>query len=49
MVYFTEIRATQHYKEEHEHQMPWVEAVELIFNTKNPRKKGDTFEIETAI
>jgi hypothetical protein len=46
MPYFHSIRKTQHYREHHEHEVPWHTVVELIFATKNPRKKGDAFEIE---
>lgn len=46
MVYFTDIQPTKHYLEEHEKNVPWHKVVEIIFTTKNPRKKGDTFEIE---
>ena len=46
MVYFTEIEPTDHYLEEHEKNVPWDKVVEIIFSTKNPRKKGDKFEIE---
>ncbi len=48
MVYFTEIKKTQHYIEEHEREVPWHKVVELIFTIKNPRKKGTKFEIEQA-
>ncbi len=46
MVYFTEIEPTEHYLEEHEEDVPWDKVVEIIFSTKNPRKKDDKFEIE---
>ena len=46
MVHFTEIKKTDHYRREHEHQVPWHAIVEIIFTTKNPRKKGDKYEIE---
>jgi hypothetical protein len=46
MVYFSEIKPTQHYLEEHEKDVPWVKVVEIIFTTKNPRKKGNKIEIE---
>lgn len=46
MVYFKEIQPTKHYVEEHEKDVPWDKVVEMIFTTKNPRKKGDKFEIE---
>ena len=46
MVYFTKIEPTRHYLEEHQREVPWQKVVEIIFTTKNPRKKGDVFEIE---
>ena len=46
MVYFTEIRPTKHYTTEHEKDVPWHKVVEIILNTKNPKKKGDNLEIE---
>lgn len=46
MVYFTEIKPTEHYSKEHEKDVTWDKVVEIIFSTKNPRKKGDKFEIE---
>ena len=46
MVYFTEIQPTDHYLEEHAKNVPWGKVVEIIFSTKNPRKKEDKFEIE---
>jgi hypothetical protein len=47
MVYFTKIQPTEHYLTEHEKDVPWDEVVEIIFSTKNPRKKENKFEIET--
>ena len=46
MVYFTEIRPTAHYQEDHEQEVPWHKVIEIILTTKNPRKKGEVFEIE---
>ena len=46
MVYFTSIRPTEHYLIEHQRDVPWEKVVEIILLTKNPRKKGDKFEIE---
>lgn len=46
MVYFTEIKQTSHYIENHEREVPWDKVVEIILTTKNPRKKGNKFEIE---
>jgi len=46
MVYFTDIQPTKHYLEEHAKDVSWDKVVEIIFATKNPRKKGDKFEIE---
>ncbi len=48
MVYFTRILPTGHYLEEHEGVVPWDKVVEIILLTKNPRKRGDKFEIETG-
>lgn len=46
MVYFKNIKPTRHYLKEHASDFPWDEVVEIILFTKNPRKKGDKFEIE---
>jgi hypothetical protein len=46
MVYFTEIEPTEHYLREHAHDVPWATVIEILFRTKDPRKKGDKFEIE---
>jgi hypothetical protein len=46
MVYFEGIEPTDHYLEEHEKDVPWDKVVEIIFSTKNPRKKGNNYEIE---
>ena len=46
MVYFTDIRPTIHYLEDPTNNLPWEKVVEIIFTTKNPRKKGTKFEIE---
>lgn len=46
MVYFAAIEPTKHYIDEHERDVPWEKVVELILTTKNPRKKGNAFEIE---
>jgi len=46
MVYFIDIEPTEHYLSEHQHDVPWDKVVEIVFSTKNPRKKGDKFEIE---
>ncbi|MBI2110566.1 hypothetical protein HYT51_02190 [Candidatus Woesearchaeota archaeon] len=46
MVYFIDIQPTEHYIQEHAKDVPWNKVVEIIFSTKNPRKKGDKFEIE---
>ena len=47
MVYFTSIRPSEHYPEEHEQDIPWHDVVMILMVTKNPRKKGNKFEIET--
>ncbi len=46
MVYFIKIKPTTHYLKEHINDVPWDKVVEIIFSTKNPRKKDDKFEIE---
>ncbi len=46
MIHFTKIRPTAHYLSEHAEDVPWVKVVELILTTKNPRKKGNKYEIE---
>jgi len=46
MVYFTEIKLTQHYINEHSKDVPIEEVIEIIIKTKNPRKKYDCLEIE---
>jgi hypothetical protein len=46
MVYFTDIKPTDHYLEEHEKDVPWNKVVEVILATKGPRKKDNKFEIE---
>lgn len=46
MVYFKEIEPTTHYLEKHAREVPWDKVMEIIFSTKNPRKKGSKFEIE---
>ncbi len=46
MVHFKEIKATEHYKNEHEREVPFDKVIEIILSTKNPRKKEDKFEIE---
>ena len=46
MVYFKDIQPTKHYIKEHEKDVPWQKVVEIVFSTKNPRKKDDKFEIE---
>jgi hypothetical protein len=47
MVYFASIQPTDHYLTVHQKDVPWDKVVEIIFSTKNPRKKEDKFEIET--
>ncbi len=46
MVYFTNIKPTKHYLEEHNKEVSWDRVVEVILTTKNPKKKQDKFEIE---
>jgi len=46
MVYFKSIEPTEHYLNEHTSEVPWLEVIKLLLTTKNPRKKGNKFEIE---
>ena len=46
MVYFTSIEPTEHYLKNHEKNVSWDKVVEIIFRTKNPKKKEDKLEIE---
>lgn len=45
-LYFTRIEPTEHYLLEHQREVPWERVVELILTTKNPRRKGEKYEIE---
>ena len=48
MVYFTAIKKTIHYEENHEQDIPWSEVIEIIFkSSKNIKKKDDKYKIET--
>lgn len=48
MVYFTDIKKTEHYKEHHEKHMTLFEVTKVIFEErKNIRKKGENLEVET--
>jgi hypothetical protein len=47
MVFLRDIMPTEHYLENHAKEVPWNEVLLLITMTKNPRRKGDIFEIET--
>ena len=48
MVYFTNIKKTRHYQENHEQDVPWSEVIEVIFkSSKNIKKKDGKYEIET--
>lgn len=46
MVYFKEIKPTDHYLKYHAKDVPWHKAIEIILETKNPRKKGNKYEID---
>lgn len=49
MVYFTAIKKTKHYEEDHEQDIPWSEVIEIIFkSSKNIKKKDDKYKIETG-
>ena len=48
MIYFTGIKKTAHYEENHELDVPWSEVVDIVFkSSKNIKKKGNKYEIET--
>ncbi len=47
MVYFKKIEKALHYIIYHEKDFPWSRVIEIIFATKNMRKKGNKIEIET--
>ena len=47
MVYFTDVRKTEHYIENHEKQIPIFEVISVIRNnSKNIKKKDEKLEIE---
>ena len=47
MVYFTNIKKTEHYEDNHEQDVPWSEVVEVIFkSSKYIKKKEVKYEIE---
>ena len=46
MIYYESIEPTKHYIEHHQQEVPWIKVIEILFKTKNPKKKGDKFEIE---
>ncbi len=46
MVYFTNIKPTEHYLEKHSANVPWDKVLEIILTTKNPRKKKSKIEYE---
>ena len=46
-IYFNSIQPTKHYLEEHAKDVPWYKVVELVLTQKNPKKKGEKFEIKT--
>ena len=46
MVYFTDVKKTEHYIENHEMQISLFEVTKVIFNSqKKIRKKGENLEI----
>lgn len=47
MVCFKEIKATKHYLEKHQEDVPWEKVIEILLAIKNPRKKDGKFEINT--
>jgi len=44
-LYFTKIKKTKHYEEEHEKEVPWSKVVEVILTSKQKKKRGDVIEI----
>jgi len=48
MVRYDEIWPTRHYLERHSKDVPFEEVVAIMFQTKNPKKKGDCYEINTS-
>lgn len=46
IVYFKDIRPTDHYIQFHEKDVPWNKVLEIVFETKSKRKKGNKIEIE---
>jgi hypothetical protein len=42
---FADIRPTEHYLEYHA-DVPWETIYRIVLSTKNPRRKGDKYEIE---
>ena len=48
MFYFTDIKPSEHYLDNHAQDVLWNKVIEIIFRTKNPRKKGTKFEIENG-
>jgi len=45
LVYFKEIKKTEHYKREHEKDVPWSKVVEVIITSKQKKKREDKIEI----
>ena len=45
--YYEQIVPTEHYLYHHAKDMPWTDVLRIMIITKNRRKKGDVFEIET--
>jgi hypothetical protein len=47
MPYFTSVQPTQHYLKYHLKDIPPEEVTKILLETKNPRKNGDIYQIET--
>ena len=45
-MYFEKMKPTKHYQEEHETDVPLDKVADIVLRTKNPRKNGETYEIE---
>lgn len=46
LIFFTRIRPSKHYLDEHEREVPWHEVIEVILTTKDPRKRHGCYQVE---
>lgn len=47
LIIFRAIKPDKHYLDNHQNEVPWHEVIEVIFTTKDKRKKGEKIEIKT--